>query len=544
MGFLKNKYYKVFPLSIFITKCTEEKVTFAKTDEIEIYQGKVTLSKGELKFEDPELLCFNGEGFNISKNIKYDNLLGIDNYFTYWGGFGMGGYKKYYLATLQDSLKNYSYGFFSEKDENGDLVKDGTNFISNHKYKFYFYKKLNFTKLNFILNGVDFKFTFKEEFNERDLYLTVKNYRKGKGTINFCSNYNENYILKKINNGVLAKNNNESNKGIYIKFLDCLINGKNLKIDLGCKINIKDVLLSKDLEKIYKIKGDKKNEIINLLNGEYEDKKYLSLQKKLKGNDNFKNITIENGDIDKDIENLDDITITITADPENKIIVPKQCTIKFEAGDGLYITDNTGYLAKKSITFSDSEGGITTETNIEKYINTKYDKIKDKYAIMQTGDDSVNFKDETVVTVTIHDVIPGITSKQDYNKVYVNVQFKVLDNTKYKLKGDILKLNNNKFELEKNSKYENLIKKVKAKLGGISFKNGFTVLYNNINFTTGSNLTNDGIYTFILVDDDPNFVEEIKKEQPKEGGKGNKEKGCCNRKNKENTKKNGKCCNR
>jgi len=45
MDIFKNKYYKVFPLSIFITKCADGEVTFDK-EHIKIYESLIKVDKG------------------------------------------------------------------------------------------------------------------------------------------------------------------------------------------------------------------------------------------------------------------------------------------------------------------------------------------------------------------------------------------------------------------------------------------------------------------------------------------------------------------
>jgi len=399
----------------------------------------------------------------------------------------------------------------------------------DYVYKFFLYhlleKKINLkNKSNQII-----KLDFKEDISTCEVIEIAKDFKTENFTKRIIDILKEIYEdfdseaekILEIDKKKINHEDNSKNLNIYRDFLKNLDNeSKSIEIviDDYYKINITNVLLSNNLSKIYKINDDKKDKIIDILNGDYKSYKYSSLQEELDKDENFKNVKILNGDNKTEISDLNNVTITITEDKgkdKNRVIVPKQCTIEFKAGNNLFIIDRTKYPTSKIIDFSDSEGGITTDTNIEKYINDNYKEINGKsIKITPIGHNDGKFKDETVVTVTINEVIAGITSAKDPNKVYVKVNFEVSDKTKYKLKENILKLNNNELELEKDSKYEDLIDKVKANLGGTSFKDGFTVLYNNSDFTSGNNLTNDGVYTFKLDNLDTNFVEEIVKDKP------------------------------
>ena len=54
MDIFKNKYYKVFPLSIFITQCTdseeEETVEFEDEDQLNIYKSFICFNKKKKYF--------------------------------------------------------------------------------------------------------------------------------------------------------------------------------------------------------------------------------------------------------------------------------------------------------------------------------------------------------------------------------------------------------------------------------------------------------------------------------------------------------------
>jgi len=523
MNIFKNKYYKIFPLSIFITKCADAKVTFIEKCKINIYKTEIKYDEKNFIDKNYNLLCSNNENFSINKKSSIENLLSINNYNDINN-------KKIELGEIKKQLSDYTYMSHNVyKEKNGKIdFKIGNDFIDNYKYNFYFYKNLNFNNIKFKLDNNDFKVSFKSNITTMNIYDVIEEYKKTEKEEDYrysdiiekilneiCNGFNaENYFLV-INKKEINYNDDNITKEIYKNFISRLLNNEEINVELkkSYHLIINEVLLSNDLTKIYKIDNNKVKDLKVFLTSDYPEKKYLDLQNDLKDDDDYEKVKIENGEKDTEITNIDDVTITITADPDKKIIVPKQCTIEFKAGNNLFITDSTNYPTSKIIDFSDIEGGITTDINIENYINKTYPDIKDKCTITKTNDNSGNFKDGTVVTVTIDKEIDGITTKKDPNKVYVKVNFEVSDNTKYKLKENILKLNNNELEFEKDSKYENLIEKIKKNLGNISFKDGFTVIFSNSNFTSGNNLTNDGVYTFKLDNLDTNFVEEIVKDK-------------------------------
>ena len=536
MDIFKNKCYKVFPLSIFITKCTEEKVTFNDSGKILIYKDKISLNETKLSFtyNSNSYIYQNNEGFIINKNLDINNFLNVDCYLDH----GIFYSSKIEINIIKENLKDYCIGeivIFNNDDKEVKLKNKIIN--TDYQYQLHYFPKLQLNNLKFKLNDKDFEITFKENLSEKSLYDIVYNYQNTKKTINYydmikeiikniCSDYNENYILKKINNKAFDKNNNENNKGIYKDFLDCLMNGKNLTIGLGYVIEIKDVLLNDNLSKIYKIENSKKEEIIGLLNGEYEEKNYSELQKKLNQSENFKNIIIQTVENDTAIHDLSNVKITIIEDNgegENRVITPKKCTIKFEAGNNLFITDNTNYPASKSINFSEDEGGITTDTNIEKYINTKYDKIKNNCIITSLGDNCGKFEDGTVVTVTINNEINGITSVKDPKKVYVKVQFKVSDDSKFRFKGSLVEKNEFNLVLEKNKKISNLLTEIVTKLVNKNLKDGYKIEKdNNIINDNEEELVDNAKYIITLANDDSNFVEKIE-DKPEDKDKAKKD---------------------
>jgi len=292
--------------------------------------------------------------------------------------------------------------------------------------------------------------------------------------------------------------------------------------------NVKEIKLDKNLEKKYKIVNKYESKKLKM----YKSLDYISLYGELKYKYNFKGInSIKINDrytygINEEI-NDDDIYIKITDIDNKKItdIVPKTAEIKIDSKENIFIIDKEKY---KSKVLDFVEDNIDTDTVISDYIDktyivNTYPELKEHYDLKVEGGNGDKFEDGAKITVTIKHIIPDITTNKNQNKIYVKVKFEVSDNTKYKLKENILKLNNHEFELEKDSKYENLIEKVKGKLENTAFKDGFTVLYNNSDFTSGSNLINDGIYTFKLNNEDKNFVEENEKEVPKEDNKDNEE---------------------
>ena len=320
------------------------------------------------------------------------------------------------------------------------------------------------------------------------------------------------------------KDKDKNNLDIYKSFIEKLQDDKvkeiKIVLDNHCHPKINNILLSEDLGKIYKITDDKKDEIKNLLDNDYESYKYSELQNALKDDADYKNIKIENGEEDIEIDDISNVTITITADPDKKITVPKQCTINFKAGNNLFIKNSEKYPTSKIIDFSDSEGEIITETDIVNYINKTYPDIKDKCTIISTNGESGKFEDGIVVTVTINEEIPGITSAKDPNKVYVNVKFKVSDTNKFKLNGKLATSNNFDFELEKCKKISDLLTEIIKKLDNTDLKNGYKIEKDNtVVDNKETELVDGATYIITLDNNDTNFVVEIKKEDPKGKGK-------------------------
>ena len=533
MDLFKKKYCKVFPLTIFITQCSdseeekeEKKVTFDDAKRFCIYTTSIKVNdEGNFDENDDELF-HNDAGYTIKKEFDENNII--------QGDLLNNSDKKCSSYHIDNALKNYVYGSKIVKGENGKKIKnydlEENGFKAKYTFELYFYKIIN--KKVSLYNSKEQKINLNESNKKINLRGISENEKFEK-----IKKYNEKifFILKQLFPSIqsnkdciisIDKNKlnkkNDNNLETYKYFIEKLqdYNGDKIKIVLDdyYKPNIKDILLSKNLKKTYKITDNKKKEIKGILKGSYSSYKYSELQGELKRNKKFKNITIENGNTDEYIEDLDNVTITITEDKgknKNRVIVPKQCTIKFEVSKGLFITDSENYPASQDIEFS--EDGITTKIVIDKYINEKYPKIKDKCTITKEGDKSGKFEDGTIVTVTINEEIKGITTNKDPNKDYIKVQFKVSDPSKFNFKENLAKTNEFNLEFEKNKKISDLLAEIKTKLGNTDLKEGYKIEKDNTSIKdNGTKLVDDATYIITLANDDTNFVEEIKKDKPEE----------------------------
>jgi len=534
MDIFKNKYYKVFSLSIFITQCADKTVKFKYEDQLNICKTYIKFDKKNNILEEiDEILYQNGTDYTVNKYFNKNKDIITDDLYDSEGNK----HSKNDIIQFLNSYKYYGNIVYEKKNrkkkiDGYELGKKG--FDKNLYFYLYFYKKLD--KKIRLLN------TFNQELDIDQAKITTENIINKIEDINKIDSYREKIYeiikifyptikssrdkIKSINDEKINKKT-ENNKKIFEDFIEELDkddNVINIVLDDYYDPKITNILLSKDLEKIYKITEDKKKDIKDKLNIYYENYKYSSLQAEL--DEKNVNVIIDNGNTDNDIENLDDVTITITEDKgkgENKVIVPKQCTIKFKAGNNLFITDTTNYPATKSINFSEDEGGITTDTRINDYINTKYFAIKNNCIITPQGDNGGKFEDGTVVTVTINNEINGITSKKDQSKVYVNVKFKVSDDSKFRFKGSLVKTNEFDLVLEKNKKISNLLTEIVTKLGNKNLKDGYKIEKdNNIINDNETKLVDNAKYIITLANDDSNFVEKIE-DKPEDKDKAKKD---------------------
>ena len=445
MDIFKNKYYKVFPLSIFITQCTDsdsedeeeensKEVKFEE-DHIKFYKSSIKFDEGgNVKEETNSTFLFSNSG-QLSVNRFYKDihqLIECECRFK-------NGECIYDAEEVRKKLRNYTSRQLSVTDKDGNSYSRSFNdkriFFDNCFYKFYLFLLLEKKIVLKNKSNQTIEFNFRDNVTTYDVFGIAKKFK----TENFTErifriltgiykdfNSKAEKIIK-IGKKEIDHKNDKNNLKTYIDFLEALDKeGEKIEIVIDDHYGIKvtDVLLSDNLSKTYNINTDAKAELEDSLNKKYlVEKKYSKLQEALNEIFGFSGVKIQNGDTDKDIENLDNVTITITYDPLCRIIVPKKCTIKFEPTNGLFITDNTNYPASKDIEFSD--GGITTDTDIDNYIKDNYKGINGKCTITPTKDNSGKFEDGTVVTVTINGEIEGITTKKDPNQVYVNVTFKV-----------------------------------------------------------------------------------------------------------------------
>ena len=544
MSLFKNKYCKIFPLTIFITQCsdseeedgeeTKEIVTFKKENQLQIYKSYIYFNKENNILEEKDDLLFqNDEDYTVNKYFKKTEdiitnaLYDPDN-------------KEYTKKNIIEFLNSYEYCSYIVYEQ----VKEEKKNLNNYKLKddgfnkdlyfyLYFYKKLN--------EKIKLSNKTNQELNLVQNKITTKDITKNIDNINKINSYkNKIYEIIKIFypeikssankiisiNGKKVNKNTQNNKSIFENFIKELDEDDkviNIVLDDYYNIEVSDIILSDNLTKIYKISNDKKNEIKECLNGDYNNFKYSSLQFEL--SKEYKDVKIENGNNDKEIPDIKNVTITIIEDKnkdndksKNRVIIPKECTIEFKAKTGLFIIDDKKYGSKK-IKFSNSEGEITTDTVIDDYINKKYPDIKDKCKIEKICN---KFEDGTVVTVTINEEIEGITTKKNPNKIYITVQFKVSDPNKFNFNGNLKTSHDFNLEFDKGKKISDLLTKIKESLGNKDLKDGYKIESNNSVIDNETELDNNKVYVITLDDEDPNFVEKIPEKETPEEHKDNK----------------------
>ena len=533
MNLFKNKYCKIFIFVPCVTQCSDSE----EDDEDDDDEEEITYKNGHIKFYKTYLII--DEKGNVSENFntnllfsncdklevaeKFSNINEIIKCSFTDGNNNVVSNE----AEIKSELNKYKMEFVNIKTSETDTPKrydELIDFIKNNFYDFLLFPKL------------EGRITFKNKYNQTinsELYKNISTfdvYKKAKkiNKENFAYRIFRilHHLIKtnsyfpekaekiiKINNDEINHIDDSKNLEIYKKFLENLNdeNGKiEIVIDDRYDINVTNVLLSDELSKIYKVEKKKEEDIKDLfVRNYYHESKYSGLQVFLKNHDVFKNTKLKNEDSDKDIEDLNNVTITITDDPDKEVITHKKCTINFEVSKGLFIIDNTKYPASKNIEFSDS--GITTETDINDYINKTYFNIKDICTITTQDDNKGKFEDGTVVTVTINKEKEGITTKKDPHKVYVNVKFKVSDTNKFKFKGSLVETNEFDLEFDKDKKITDLLNEITKKLGNKNLKDGYVIEKdNNIVNNNEDKLVDNGTYSITLADNDPNFVEEIK----------------------------------
>lgn len=401
---------------------------------------------------------------------------------------------------------NISVDGYSADLEGQKVYLDDFNFKSKKDFINSVFKKFKSLKLeNKDYNPKEFSL---EDKKGEDYYIQDDFYKEIK---------NEKYDKK--------KKTNELDKNKFKKLLD---DNKKLNIYIRKykRYKIKNLKLDEHLERKFKITEECKKKLIgepltfrdskntkymcNFLNIRYiKELKTIDINNKYLNNDTFKPI------FDNDLD------IVITNFSENKAIniVPKESEINITSKENIFIIDKEKYKSKELYFNKDN---IDTDTVISDYIDKTYPELKGHYDLKVVNDKDGKFEDGTKITITIRDIIENVTTAKNPDKIYVKINFEVSDKTKYRLKENILELNDKELELEKGSKYENLIETVEKELGNIGFKYGFVVLFNGFNFTTGD-LTNNGIYTFKLDNLDTNFVVEniidVKKNDSKKGDK-------------------------
>ena len=505
---MKNFYVNFITSSILYNQvyCTD------KSDEVKIATGKLQIKIDNILYNNEiEITLNKNEEINIDKikqliinkkfkrNDKTKTELTLDE-------------KGKYKILSKD--KNCKIENFLKKDL-GNYVIEISKYYTFHKDSI-----IKAGKKDYVIGDKEFIvdssiFSKKNNF-EKNFFNNLENLLSDsnkKLTIDINgTNY---YIDENFYEAFKSTEGDKLDKNKFEKLLEAKIEINLKKYEM---YSINSINLSEELNKKYNIKFETKdldslNNLLKFKEIPNDDKIRGELKKRFKW---LNTIDIKNKDnkLDIIINNFDETKL----DKSNKYINHKKATIKIETINNIYIKDKEKY---KSKTLDFKEGNIDTNTDIKEYIdnvyiNKTYPKLKNQYDLKIEGDNGGKFKDGTIITIKIKDIIEDVTTNKDPNKIYINVKFEVSDNTKYKLKENILKLNNNEFEFEKDSKYKNLIEKIKENLGNTGFKDGFVVLFNNINFTTDNNLTNDGIYTFKLDNEDKNFVEEIVKEIPKE----------------------------
>ena len=502
--------------------------------------SNIKFKKGELTIKYERIRYLNKEELSIDKNQEI-NIEFIKNLISKNNFLGQG--PKFKNKVINESILKLdnscnTYEIVSSTGKNGnfkieDFKQNTKTFLKEKEYfieikKYYILpngSKISVAGYKADLGGQkfyidDFNFENKTSFRnsvfKKFKDLELKNEKTEKITLdkldpcdyyidsNFCQNFEESNKLKKDKFKKMLDNNEE---------LNIIYHGSR-------KYKIISLKLDENLERNYKIVKDYKKkleghilrfpntatvgEIMESLNNNFFNE-LVSIN--VNGKNSIRN---PNAPIKEDNIN---IKITDIDSKKLKNIVPKIAEIKIDSKENIFIIDKNKYKPKILNFVKDN---INTNTDIKQYIDKTYSKLKGHYELKIEGGKNGKFEDGTIITITIKDIVKNITTAKNQDKIHVKVNFKVSDDTKYKLKDNILKLNNNELELKKDSKYEDLIRIVKCKLGNTAFKNGFSVLFNNSNFTVGNLLTNNGIYTFQLNNLDTEFVEENDKEVPKE----------------------------
>ena len=530
---MKNFYFIIFISLYYCNKihCADSNIKLKKGELTIKYEGIRYLNKEELSIDKNQEINIEFIKNLISKNdflkqgpkfknkVINESILKLDN-----------SCNTYEIVSSTDKKGNFKIEDFKQNTKT--FLKEKEYFIEIKKY----YILPNGSKISvagysadlggqkFYIDDFNFenKVSFRNSVFKKFKDLELKNEKTEKITLdkldpydyyidsNFCQKFEESNNLKKDKFKKMLDNNEELNI-LYHK---------------SRKYKIISLKLDENLEGKYKIVKEYKKKLeghtLRFPNTATVGQIMESL------NNNFFNglvsITV-NGNIS--IRNPhapikeDNINIEITDIDNKKLknIVPKTAGIKIDSKENIFIIDKNNYKSKILNFVNDI---IDTNTDIKQYIDKTYSELKGHYDLKIEGGKDGKFEDGTIITITIKDIIPNITTAKNQDKIHVKVNFKVSDDTKYKLKNNILKLNNNELELKKDSKYEDLIGIVKCKLGNTAFKNGFSVIFNNTIFTAGNLLTNNGIYTFQLNNLDTEFVEENNEEEKQEeGGKEN-----------------------
>lgn len=490
---------------------TYERIIYSNTDELPIDKNQ------EINIEFIKNLIsknnFLGHGCKLKNEVKNKSVLKLDN-----------SCDTYEIVSLRDEKGNFKIEDFKQNTKS--IFKEKKYFIGIKKY----YILPNGSKISvagysadlggqkFYIDDFNFenKVSFRNSVFKKFKDLELKNEKTEKITLdkldpydyyidsNFCQKFEESNNLKKDKFKKMLDNNEELNI-LYHK---------------SRKYKIISLKLDENLERNYKIVKDYKKKLEGHILRFPNTATVEEIMKSL--NNNFFNelvsITVNGkNSYENPLASIkdDNINIEITDIDNKKIknIVSKTAEIKIDSKENIFIIDKNKYKSKILNFVKDN---INTNTDIKQYIDKTYSKLKGHYELKIEGGKNGKFEDGTIITITIKDIVKNITTDKKQDKIHVKVNFKVSDDTKYKLKDNISKINNQGLELEKDSKYEDLIEKVKGKLGNTAFKDGFSVLFNNSNFTVGNLLTNNGIYTFQLNNLDTEFVEENDKEVPKE----------------------------
>ena len=481
----------------------KEELSIDKNQEINIEFIKNLISKND----------FLKQGPKFKNKVINESILKLDN-----------SCNTYEIVSSTDKKGNFKMEDFKQNTKT--FLKEKEYFIEIKKY----YILPNGSKISVAGYSADLKgqkvylddFDFKDKFSFRNSVfkkfkdLELKNEKTEKITLDKLDPYD--YYIE----SNFYQKFEESNKLKKDKFKKMLDSNEELNIlsHKSRKYKIINLKLDENLERHYKIVKDYKKKlkgyILRFPNTATVGEIMKSLNNKffnelesitVNGKNSYENplASIKDDNINIEITSIDNRNL--------KNIVPKTAEIKIDSKENIFIIDKNKYKPKILNFVKDI---IDTSTDIKQYINKTYSELKGHYDLKIEGGKDGKFEDGTIITITIKDIIPNITTAKNQDKIHVKINFKVSDNTKYKLKENIFKINNQGLELEKDSKYEDLIEKVKGKLENIAFRDGFIVLFNNSNFTVGNLLTNNGIYTFQLNNLDTEFVEENDKEVPKE----------------------------